>query len=73
MKLQHYYGGRWIAYLRTDEGPVVVAAADSLDAPVFDQLQSSLSPDERRRRVLESPARLFDQESEILTPFSDES
>ena len=23
MKLQHFYGGRWIGYLRSDEGPVV--------------------------------------------------
>jgi hypothetical protein len=69
MKLQHYYGGTWIAYLRTDEGPVVVGSAASLSDPAFDQQLSFLTADERRGLILESPVRLFDQESELLTPF----
>jgi hypothetical protein len=73
MKLQHYYGGTWIAYLRTDEGPIVVAAADSLDDPQFDQQLAVLTPDERRGAILTSLPRLFDDQSEILTPFADES
>jgi hypothetical protein len=73
MKLQHYYGGKWIAYLRTEEGPVVVAAADSLREPSFDQQLSFLTADERRSALIDSPSRLFDDQSEILTPFSDES
>lgn len=72
MKLQHYYGGRWIAYLRTAEGPVVIAAADSLDDPSFDQQLAFLTAEERRRAVIDSPTPLFDEESEILTPFPDE-
>jgi hypothetical protein len=72
MKLQHYYGGKWIAYLRTDEGPVVVAAAKSLSDPVFDQQLSFLTPEERRRRIIDSPIKLFDEES-ILDALSDES
>jgi hypothetical protein len=73
LKLQHYYGGMWIAYLRTKEGPVVVAAADSLNNPSFDRQLSFLTADERRRKILSSPPVLFDEQSEILTPFSDES
>jgi hypothetical protein len=73
MKLQHYYGGTWIAYLRTDEGPVIVAAAASLGDPVFDQQLSFLTADERRRIILDLPVRLFDAESELVTPFPDES
>jgi hypothetical protein len=72
MKLQHYYGGKWIAILQTVEGPVVVAAADSLGNPAFDRQLAFLSPEERRQRVIECPVRLFDTESELLTPFSDE-
>ena len=60
------------AYLATDEGPVVVAAVDSLSDPAFDRQLSFLTPDERRRRIITSPVRLFDTESELLTPFPDE-
>ncbi len=73
MKLQHYYGGQWIAYLRSDEGPVVVAAAEDLSDPLFDQQLAALTAEERRGAIITSPVRLFDDESEILTPFPDES
>lgn len=72
MKLQHYYGGMWIAYLHADEGPVVVACAGSLSDPIFDQQLSFLTTQERRSAVIDSPPRLFSEQSEILTPFSDE-
>jgi hypothetical protein len=67
MKLQHYYGGMWIAELRTDEGPVVVAAGQDLGDPLFHQPLSVLTPEERRRVVIDSPIRLFDDESQILS------
>jgi hypothetical protein len=73
MKLQYYYGGKWIALRQTDEGPLVVAVAESLRDPSFDRQLSSLTPDERRHLRYSSPPRLFDTESEILTPFADES
>jgi len=73
LKLQHFYGGKWVATLRTDEGPVVVAAADSLNNPLFDQQLSFLTTEERRRALIDSPTRLFDEESAILTPFPNES
>jgi hypothetical protein len=73
MKLQHCFGGKWIAFLRTEEGPVVVAAADDLNDPAFDQQLSFLTAEERRSVVIDSPTRLSDEESEILTPFHDES
>jgi hypothetical protein len=73
MKLQHYYGGKWIAYLRTNDGPVVVAAADSLSDPVFDQQLCFLTEQEQRHRIIECPVRLFDDESQILNISSHES
>jgi hypothetical protein len=73
LKVQHYYGGRWIASLETSEGLIVVAAAASLSDPLFDRQLSFLTAEERQRVLIESPTRLFDQESELLTPFSDES
>jgi len=73
MKIQHYYGGQWIAYLRSDEGPVVVAAAEDLNDSLFDQQLSFLTAEERRSALIDRPSRLFDNESEIGTPFSDES
>src|SRR6266536_1790813 len=73
MKIQHYYGGLWIAFLRTGKGPLVVAAAESLDTPSFDQQLSFLTAEERRGVLFDSPGKLFDEDSEILTPFSDES
>ena len=73
MKIQHYYGGQWIAYLRSDEGPVVVAAAEDLNDPLFDQQLAFLTADERRSVLIDRPSRLFDNESEIGTQFSDES
>jgi hypothetical protein len=73
MKLQHYYGGLWIAYLRTDVGSVVVAAAESLNDPLFDEQLSFLTPEERRAAVIDSPPQLFDEQSAILTPYSHES
>jgi hypothetical protein len=73
LKLQHYYGGKWIAFLRTAEGPVVVAVADSLNDPAFDRQLAALTADERRRAIIDSPPRLFDEQSEVLTPFSHES
>jgi hypothetical protein len=73
MKLQHYYGGRWIACLETDDGLVVVAAAESLGATCFDQQLAAVTAEERRHLLINSPTRLFDSESEILTLFPDES
>ncbi len=58
--------------LETDEGPVVVADAESL-GPDFDRQLSFLTPDERKQRILDCPSRLFDTESQILTLFPDES
>lgn len=73
MKLQHFYGGKWIAYLRTKDGIVVVAAADTIGDPSFERQLSFLTAEERRTAIIDSPTRLFDKESEILTPFPDES
>ncbi len=43
LKLQHFYGGRAVAYLLTTEGGVVVAAADDFDSPEFRAAMNDLS------------------------------
>jgi hypothetical protein len=73
MKLQHYFGGKWVAYLRTKEGPVIVATADRVGDPAFEQQLSSLTTQERQEAIIDCPTRLFDNQSDILTPFTDES
>jgi hypothetical protein len=55
LKLRYYYGGMLIAYLRTDRGPVVVAAANNLTDPEFDRQLACLTADERRQRLLDCP------------------
>jgi hypothetical protein len=65
VRLQYFYGGKWIAYLRSAEGPIVVAAADCHGDPRFDQQLSFLSPEERRSSLLDRPEPLFSEESNI--------
>jgi hypothetical protein len=72
LKLQHYYGGQWVAYVPTKEGVVVLAAADRLDHLAFDRRSPTLTAEERRTAVLIRPSRFIDPDSEILTPFADE-
>ena len=63
MKLQHYYAGKWIKCMWTDEGPVVVAAAEDLSDPLFDEQLSFLTPEERRSAQLWCLPSLSDTES----------
>lgn len=46
LKLQHFYGGRAVAYLPTTEGGVIVAAADDFDSPEFREAMDDLSRQE---------------------------
>jgi hypothetical protein len=66
LKLQYYFGGQYIGYLRTDTGKVIVAAGALYD--VFDRQLAFVSPEERRRVILYAPYRWHDEVSVILTP-----
>ncbi len=46
LKMQHFYGGKAVAYLLTTEGGVVVAAADDFDSPEFRASMDDLSRQE---------------------------
>ncbi|HEV3258862.1 MAG TPA: hypothetical protein VG013_18475 [Gemmataceae bacterium] len=71
LKLQYYFGGKYVGFLRTEEGPVVVAAG-RLDSAEFDRQLGALTEEERRRVMLDVPSVWNDTVSEILTPFAHE-
>lgn len=54
LKLQYHYGGKIVAVLQTDRGPVVLATGDSLESPEIAGLRESLTSEENERTVLES-------------------
>jgi hypothetical protein len=54
-KLQYYYGGRCVAYLRTSEGPVIVAAGRR-DSDAFDRQLSYLTTEERYGAIRDWPS-----------------
>jgi hypothetical protein len=49
--LQWHYGGRYVKYLPTEEGPVILAAGD-LDE-TFDRQLAFVSPEDRRAALLD--------------------
>lgn len=69
LKLQYYFGGQYVGFLRTDEGPVVVASGQ-LESEEFDRQLDALPPEKRRCIILEPAFRWKDYTSLILTPFS---
>jgi hypothetical protein len=72
LKFQYYYGGQYVAYLQTEEGPVVVAAG-RLESETFGHQLDALSPENRRAIHYAVPTIWNDPISELRTPFSDES
>jgi hypothetical protein len=69
LKLQYYFGGRYVGFLNTAEGMVVVAAG-RLGSEEFDRQLAALSPQERQNVILDAPCRWHDEVSTILTPFA---
>ena len=51
--LQYYFGGQYVAFLPTREGPLVMAAGP-LASAAFDQQLAAVSPQERQRVILEA-------------------
>jgi hypothetical protein len=66
LKLRYYFGGKYVAYLTSEHGPVVVAAGQ-LESAAFDEQLAWLSPEERQRAVLDAVDRWNDQTSLILS------
>jgi hypothetical protein len=71
LKLQYYFGGRDVAYLRMPEGKVVVAAG-TLGTEEFRKTLLRLSPEERRHVIVYSPDPWDEGASLAPTPFADE-
>src|SRR5262249_13838985 len=68
---QYHYGGQYVAYLRSAEGPVVVAAGNP-GSEEFGRQLDALTTEERRQVTYAAPTVWDDQVSEILSPFADE-
>jgi len=64
--LQWYYGGKYIGYLSTPEGPIIVAAGRLDEA--FDRQLAAVTPEERRQVLLEPMDPWNDSVSLILSP-----
>src|SRR5262245_43706981 len=62
LKVQYYFGGQAVSYLRTKEGPVIVAAGYR-DSDAYDQLLAFLPAEERRRVILDFPSKWNDTTS----------
>jgi hypothetical protein len=54
LKLQYHYGGKTVAVMATEGGPVVFAVGDGLDSPEIAGLRDSLTPEENERTALET-------------------
>lgn len=72
LKLQYYYGGLCVNYLRTTQGIVVLAAGRS-GSPAYQEQLQAIPAEQRPRLVLSLPPRFNDETAEILTPHDDES
>jgi hypothetical protein len=69
LKLQYYFGGRYVGYLETEEGKVIVAAG-RLDSEEFGRQLDAVSPEERRKVKLFQPFVWDDPVSQLRTPFT---
>jgi hypothetical protein len=68
LKLQYYFGGTYVAYLRSADGPVVVAAG-APQSEAFGRQLEAVRPEARRQVVYAVPTIWNDQVSELRTPF----
>jgi hypothetical protein len=64
--LQWYYGGKYIGYLSTPDGPIIVAAGRLDEA--FDRQLAAVTPEERRQVILEPMDPWNDSVTLILSP-----
>jgi hypothetical protein len=66
LKLRYHFGGKYVAYLPSEHGLVVVAAGE-LESAAFDEQLACLSSQERQSVVLDAVDRWNDQTSLILS------
>jgi hypothetical protein len=69
LKLQSHFGGQYVGFLSSPEGPLVVAAG-VLQSEAFDRQLGALSSQERRRVFLEAVDPWNDPVSRILSSLS---
>lgn len=63
-KLSYYFGGQYVAYLKSKAGPIVVAAGRQ-DSDSFQRQLDALAPEERRQVILWLPSVWNDPDSQI--------
>jgi hypothetical protein len=68
LRLQYYFGGQAVVYLRSKDGPIIVAAGRVADEAFGRQLDA-LPPGERRQVNYDFPSVWNDQVSQLRTPF----
>jgi hypothetical protein len=67
LKLQYYYGGQCVSYIRMN-GSIVVMAAGRSGSPEYTEQLAAIPPEQRSNLILDIPCRWKDEVSEILTP-----
>jgi hypothetical protein len=67
-KLQYYYGGRMICYLRNKEGPEIVIVSNG-DAEEFHRQYRALPDEQRKRAVIRGVRVWMDDVTEIPSAF----
>jgi hypothetical protein len=65
LKLRHFFGGRTVRYLKTDNGVAVVADANWGEA-AYHQAVDALTPQERQRAVVDAPALQSEEECSCI-------
>ena len=69
LKCQYYFGGQYVAYLPSEQGPIVVAAG-TRESEAFDRQLAFLAADERQQVILDAVDPWNDPTSLILSPSS---
>ncbi len=67
LKLQYYFGGQCVVWLRSKDGPILVAAGRQA-SEAFGRQLDALAPEERRRVCYSFPCVWDDPASELRTP-----
>jgi hypothetical protein len=72
LKLQYYYGGRCVSWLRTRRGPLIMAAGRVASDNYGQQLEA-IPAEQRYQLIHDLPSVWKDEVAQILTPYEDES
>lgn len=69
MRFQCYFGGRYVVWIPSKDGPIVVAAG-RVESEEFGRQLDALPPEERRAVRYDVPRLWNDPESELRSPFA---